>query len=457
MISKTIFREYDIRGIYNKDLFDEDGYSIGLAVGTTLMQKKENEIIVGYDNRKSSPKLINKLIKGLTDTGINVTNIGLATTPMVYFGRYKLKINPSIIVTASHNPKEYNGFKISYNGKNNCYGEEIQKLYNIIINNEIEFNDNKGEVKNIDISDDYSNFLIKDINIDNNKLKVIYDCGNGTTSIIADKVFSKLNINIKGIFNNSDPEFPNHHPDPNIEDNLSLLKQEVIKNNADIGFGFDGDGDRVGVIDNEGNFISIEKLMIIIWRDIYKKVKTKKGLFDVKCSKILEEELIKLGIKPIEGKTGTSYLQTNSFKYNIEFAGEYSGHTIFRDRFPGFEDAIYTALRIIEILSKNNLKIKDLLIGINTYYNTETLNFETTEEQKFMIIDKVYEYCQNKGYNISTIDGVKVIWDYGTALIRSSNTSPNITYRYEATSKEKLHEIENEFNNLLVKLKKEVK
>ena len=239
MINKVIFREYDIRGIYGQDLFDETAYLLGKAIAVKLKEKKYTKIIVGYDNRVSSVPLESNLVKGLVESGIEVTRIGTATTPMVYYARCLLGIKSSIVVTASHNPKEYNGFKISYNGINNCYGKEVKELYDLIIRNK--FLPGKGSVINKDIKEEYIKYITSSVNINNKDLKVIYDCGNGTTSIIANQIFEKLNIQSLGIFTDSDPDFPNHHPDPNVQANLQLLKAKVLEEKANIGIGYDGD------------------------------------------------------------------------------------------------------------------------------------------------------------------------------------------------------------------------
>lgn len=454
MISKTIFREYDIRGIYGKDLFDEDAYKIGLSIGYKLNEYNVPSIVVGYDNRYSSVSLEDNLVKGLVDSGVNVIRIGLATTPMVYFARINLNLKASVVVTASHNPKEYNGFKICFNGVNNACGNEIQELYDLIINNMALSKDKKGVIENKNIKESYINYILSDININNDKLKVVYDLGNGTTSVVANDIFDRLNANTIGIFNDSNPDFPNHHPDPNVKENLELLSKKVLEEKADIGVSYDGDGDRVGVIDEKGNYVTAEEFMILIWRSLYNKVEVKKGLYDVKCSKILSDELEKLGIEGILNKTGNCYLQMMSHKEHTPFSGEESGHTIFNDRFGGFEDAIYTSLRIIEIVSTSGKTISELLKGINYYYNTPMMNYRVTDESKFDIIEKIKEYCISNDYNINTIDGVKIINDDSSVLFRASNTSPNITYRYEATTEDKLKKLRNEFDILLDKFSK---
>lgn len=446
-INKLMFREYDIRGIYNDDINEEVAYLIGRAFASNLKKLGKNKTLVGYDNRSSSPTIEKNLVKGITDSGVDVLRLGLVTTPMYYFAWNFTNIKCGIMITASHNPKEYNGFKFSYNGIHNACGKDVYDLYDTIINNDFASGD--GKVETIDIKKEYIEFILKDIKLGDRKIKVAYDCGNGTTTVVAKDIFDSLNIDTTALFIDSDPEFPNHHPDPSVENNLKQLKEAVLQNKADLGVAFDGDGDRVGVVDEKGNMIAIDKFMIIIWRDIYNKVSNKKALFDVKCSKVLEDELVKLGIEPVCYRTGNSYMKKKSVEGNFPFGGELSGHVFFRDRFNGNDDGIYAALRLIEILTNTDKTISQLLEGINTYYNTNELKMHVDDTKKLELIEKVKKYCIDKNYNILTIDGVKVIFNDGSALVRASNTGPNITMRYEATSEERLKEIEKEFMDLL--------
>lgn len=453
-LNKLMFREYDIRGIWKKDIDEEISYHIGRAFATKLLSFKKNKMIVGYDNRLSSKIIENNLIRGLTDGGVDVVRLGLVTTPMYYYAWDKLDIKCGIMITASHNPKEYNGFKMSYNGIHNCFGKDVSDLYYVILNGI--YSEGNGQISNYDIKDEYIKMIHNHIDMGNNKLKVVYDCGNGTTSIVAKDIFgSNDNIEYIPLFADSDGTFPNHHPDPAVEENLSKLKEKVLEVNADCGIAFDGDGDRVGVVDNLGNMIPIDKFMIIIWRDIYDKVKNKKGFYDIKCSNVLRDELIKLGIEPIETRSGNSYTKMISYENDYPFGGELSGHLYFRDRFIGTDDGIYAGLRLVELLSKTNKRISELLEGITKYYSTPESKMPVEDSIKDDIINRVEEYCQNKGYNYSKTDGIKVLYDDGFALIRKSNTSPNITYRYEAKNEDRLKEIEREFNSLLDKLKEE--
>ena len=449
-VNSEMFREYDIRGIYGSDLSEEVAYLIGRAFGTKLRRLNIPSTVVAYDNRLSSVTLERGMVKGITECGIHVKRLGLATTPMCYFAANYLGDNSSMMITASHNPKEYNGFKFSYNGIHNAYGESVKEIYNIIESGD--FESGNGSYEDVDVTNEYIKLVIDKLDFGTRKIKVVYDPGNGTGSIIAGKIFSHLPmIESTGIFDTSDGNFPNHHPDPCVEDNLDVLKQKVVKLHADLGLGYDGDADRVGFVDEKGTFIPIDKFLIIMWKYLYDKVDKKECLYDVKCSKALEDELIKLGVKPVEFRTGNSYTRDASFKGNYPLSGELSGHVYFRDKFPGYDDGIYVGMRLIEMLSHTDKPLSFFLNDIVKYYSTPEIKYKVRDEIKFDIVNKMKEYAQSKNYNFITLDGVKVKFDDGFALVRASNTGPNITSRFEATTEERLNEIKNEFETELKK------
>ena len=454
-LNKYMFREYDIRGVYGKDIDEEVSYLIGKAFATKLVELGKDTTIIGYDNRISSPIIEKNLVKGITECGVNVVRLGLVTTPMYYYSWDLLNIKCGLMITASHNPKDDNGFKFSYNGIHNACGTSSLELYNIIMNNAFKSTGTTGTIKNVDIRDDYIKMITSGIKLGDRKLKVVYDCGNGTTCIVADKIFAafKDKLELIPLFNESDPTFPNHHPDPAVEENLAKLKAKVLETKADVGVAYDGDGDRVGAVNNLGQMIDIDKLMIIIWRELVKTDVPKKTFYDIKCSLALKEELDKLGVENEFYRTGNSYTKLKSYEGNYPFSGELSGHVFFRDRFSGNDDGIYASLRLIEILSNTDKKLSEMLDGISKYYSTPEIKIATSDDTKFQIIEKVKEYCQDKNYDILTIDGVKVFFKDGSALVRASNTGPNITSRFEAKSEERLEEIKTEFLDLLNKLK----
>ncbi len=451
-LCKDIFREYDIRGNFPNQIDEDTAYTIGLAFGTKMKELGHNNCVVGHDNRLSKEILTNALLKGITETGVDVIFLGLCTTPMYYYACIKLNTPRGVMITASHNPKDDNGFKFAYDETGNCRGKTIQEFLKLAKSGE--FSSGNGNITTYDIKDEYKELMRKSLDFGNRKVKVVIDPANGTTSIIAKEIYELFPIDLITINNESDATFPNHHPDPSIETNMKQLKKAVIENNADLGIGFDGDGDRVGFVSKQGNYIHADLFMIIVIRDIINKVNKKEFLYDVKCTKSLEDEIIKLGGKPICSRTGNSYTKGTVIEQNLPFGGEGSGHIYFNDKFPGFDSGIYAGLRMVEILSKTNKNMEELLEGINKYYSSIEMIVKTKEDIKFEVVNKVLEYVKEKGYNHITIDGVKVLFKDGWALVRASNTGPNLTIRYEANTEERLKEIEEEFNFLVEKYNK---
>lgn len=452
-IKKHIFRGYDIRGIYNEDLFEDTAYTIGKAYGTYLKQNfNKNKVIVGHDNRESSPILSNALIKGIISTGVDVVDLGLTTSPMIYYANILYKISAGIVVTASHSPKEYNGFKISFDEKGEICGDEIKEFMNFVLDSN--FIDGTGSIEKKEIKEEYINMIVSKFNF-KNKLKVVVDCGNGTASIVAKELFDRLNLDAEYIFCDSDPSFPNHHPDPAEAENMVFLQEAVLKTGAAVGIAFDGDCDRVGLVDDEGKILPSDYYMAILSKDILPKINIedkKKVIFDVSCSKTLSDEILKSGGEPIVFKTGNSFIKREMIKQELLFGGEISGHTFFYDKFYGFDDGIYAALRMIEILDNENTKLSKLESELVKYYSTPVLKLSVDEDKKANLVEKVKKYCLDKGYNTSVIDGARPEFEDSFAIIRMSNTSPKITVRFEATTKIRLKELEDEFLTLIDKL-----
>ena len=366
---------------------------------------------------------------------------------MYYYACIKLGVYSGLMITASHNPKDDNGFKFAFDESGNCKGQEIQDFLAFIKKGN--FTKGHGKVVNYSIRDAYLELFRTNLNFGPRRIKVVIDPGNGTTSIIAKELYEMFPIDLTVINGESDGHFPNHHPDPCVEKNLDQLKAKVEEIGADVGLGFDGDGDRLGVISNSLKYIATDKYMVIIIRDIINKVNKKEFLYDVKCSKTLSDEIEKLGGKGICYRTGNSYTKAAVRDNDLPFGGELSGHVYFRDRWPGFDSGLYAGLRLLEILSHTNKNVDDLLAGINEYYSTEELKFPSPDTKKFEVVAKVGEYAKEKGYNFLTIDGIKVLFDDGWALVRASNTGPNITARFESRTKSRLEEIENEFTSLV--------
>ena len=446
-MNPNIFREYDIRGTYPESINETVAYTIGRSYGSYLKEKLEQTTcIVSHDNRLSSPSLAAYLIKGITDSGLNVFNYGLTTTPMHYYARYIHNLF-GIMVTASHNPKDDNGFKFSFDNLANARGKMIEDFKNYTF--EGKFLSGVGTVSSGNITEKYVEYLRYGIELGNKKCKVIVDLGNGSTSIIARKILEKLNIDFDILFEENDGRFPNHHPDPIVEENLEALKNAVIKNKADCGIAFDGDGDRIGVVNELGQVIPTDHYMILIIRDMINKVKNKSFLYDVKCSKALEDEIKRLGGSPICYRTGASYTQAQTKELDLPFGGEYSGHVYFRDKIADVGSGIYAGLRLIEILSKTNQPLSTLLADIPKYHSTPEIKFASTDEMKFVVVKKIKEFCLNQKWVINTIDGVRVSFSTGWALVRASNTGPNITMRCEAETIEGLNNLKTIFTNLI--------
>ncbi len=446
-INENIFRGYDIRGKYPNELDDDTAYTIGLGFASYIKSLGKTTCVVGYDNRLSSPALHTALVTGLVEAGLDVICLGECTTPMYYYACIKLGVYSGLMITASHNPKDDNGFKFAFDESGNCKGQEIQDFLAFIKKGN--FTKGHGKVVNYSIRDAYLELFRTNLNFGPRRIKVVIDPGNGTTSIIAKELYEMFPIDLTVINGESDGHFPNHHPDPCVEKNLDQLKAKVEEIGADVGLGFDGDGDRLGVISNSLKYIATDKYMVIIIRDIINKVNKKEFLYDVKCSKTLSDEIEKLGGKGICYRTGNSYTKAAVRDNDLPFGGELSGHVYFRDRWPGFDSGLYAGLRLLEILSHTSKNVDDLLAGINEYYSTEELKFPSPDTKKFEVVAKVGEYAKEKGYNFLTIDGIKVLFDDGWALVRASNTGPNITARFESRTKSRLEEIENEFTSLV--------
>lgn len=447
-INTLMFKEYDIRATYPEEINENVAYIIGKSYGTYLQKYfNYNKCVVGYDNRLSGPSLHQELIKGLLETGINVIDYGMVTTPMHYLTRYKENC-PGITITASHNPKDDNGFKFSFDHQTNARGEMIRNFRDFTLKGS--FIEGQGILEHRSIKKDYLNFMKKNIDLGNKPLKVVVDPGNGVTTTICKEVFSLFpSIDVTYICDENDGTFPNHHPDPAVESNLTMLKESVIETKADLGIAYDGDGDRVGFIDNKGLYVPADTFMYIISKYLMPFLKNKTILYDLKCSKALEDEIIRLGGIPLCYRTGTSYTEAKVKEDNIEFGGEYSGHIFFQDRDVTIGCGIYAGLRMCEVLSKSNETMNELYQDMNHYYKTPEIKIKTSNELKFDIIDKVLEYVKNKQYNYMNIDGVKVLYPFGWALIRASNTGPDITIRFEAETEEQLNKIQEEFTNLV--------
>lgn len=467
-MNNNIFRQYDIRGIVGKDINEDLAYNLGIAFGTYL--KKVNPdakwVSVGKDGRLNSDSLAYSITKGITITGLNVYDIGLCPTPLQYFSIFHLNLDGGIMVTGSHNPPEYNGFKISV-GKETIFGENIQKLRRIIEEKAFIKNIQKGSIESFDINNEYKSFMKKKFSYlsDNNyrKLKVIIDAGNGTGGIVAPEIIQAMGCEIIPLYCEPDGRFPNHHPDPTVVDYIKDLIDTTIKEKADIGIGYDGDADRIGVVDNQGDIIWGDQLIVILSRDILKRKPGSIFVGDVKCSQTVFEDIEKNGGKAIMWKTGHSLVKNKMKEEKAVLAGEFSGHIFIADDYFGFDDALYTSFRIIEIMKKSGLNLKELLSGIPKLYHTPEIRIECEENIKTKIVNSIVKNFKNylsSGQsslpikNIFDIDGVRVIFEKGWGLIRASNTQPVIVMRFEAEDQDSLDTykqfMENELNKLQI-------
>lgn len=448
-IDEKIFREYDIRGIYGTDLDENVAYTLGRSFASYIALKGQNKVIVGYDNRFSSPILYEALVKGLQESGANVISLGLVTTPMYYFAKKKLAIESGLMITASHNPKEYNGFKISFDLIGNAYGKLITDFRDST--NSHNFNNGVGSLITYDITNEYLELIKNSLLMGDRKVKVVVDCGNGTGSIIIKKVLDMLNVEYYLLNCESDPNFPNHQPDPCVPENQQQLARKVVELGYDMGFGVDGDADRVGIVDEKGNILNTDYYSILMYR--YTNIPDKRAIYDVKSSRVLIDELNRLGYTHKMNRTGNSYMnmEINNGKYL--YGGEFSGHVWFSDRFMGFDDGIYAGLRALELISRSKYNLSDLLQGTNKYFSTPELKVKVTEETKFKIVEEFKKYCLEKGYKFEDVDGVRVEFTNGWALVRASNTGPHLTLRYEATTEAELNALKTEFDNVINSLK----
>lgn len=444
---KEIFKAYDIRGKFPDEINRDVAYTIGKAYGTKLLSIGKNKCIVGYDNRESSIELSLSLSLGILSTGVDVINLGLVTTPMAIYSKEVLKIPSYVMVTASHNPKDDNGFKFSFDESGNVKGDDIDKFYDLVISGN--FKEGMGKFSRYNVEKDYLELFRRGINLGDKKLKVVIDLANGTTSCIARELFEQFDIDLTIINEESDSSFPNHHPDPCVAANQKQLQDKVLELHADLGIGFDGDGDRCGIVDNLGHIIPTDIYMAIMCKDIILNNEDKRILYDVKCSNALKDEIVKWGGIPICYRTGASYTMAKVIDDNILFGGEYSGHVFFNDRIPVIGSGIYAGLRMVEVLSKTDKKLSDLVDSISKYYSTEEIKIHSPNDIKDRVIEDIKKYCINMRFNIDLTDGVKIIRPDSWALIRVSNTGPNITVRFEADTEDKLFLIKREFTNLV--------
>ncbi len=450
MYDPVIFREYDIRGIYGKQFDKNFAYDLGRGFVQYLQKqsnKKKLKISLGHDARLSGTEIKASLSQGLRDSGADVVYIGLVTSPISYFSTFEVPgVDGALMITGSHNPPDYNGFKVSA-GRHTIFGEEIQALEKMV--HAKDFPSGSGQEESLNILPKYLDRYIREFG-QLKQIKVVLDGGNGAAGCIMKKLYQSVGLDPIVLFEEPDGTFPNHHPDPTVDKNLEDLKKEVKRHGAVVGIGFDGDADRIGIVDHTGRMIYGDELMVLISRSVLSKIKGGKVIGDVKCSDRMYEDIQKNGGVPIMWKTGHSLIKEKIRAEKAPFGGEMSGHIFFSDRNYGYDDALYAGLRICEILSVTGKTVPELLEGLPPAFNTPELRIDTTEEKKVLIVDKLKQAFSSSraavnSYKVNLLDGIRVSYPDGWALARASNTQPVLVLRYESQTEEGLHRIRKEF------------
>lgn len=429
MLKPTIFREYDIRGIADVEMLSPDIELLGKAIGTYLQQRTGPQINLGRDVRLSGQRLHDALLAGLLSTGCHVTDIGIVPTPLLYFSVYKMHAEGGIMITGSHNPSDYNGFKMMA-GHASVYGDDIQQIRRIMESGD--FSTGVGSVTSADIAPEYIAEIATQFSNLPRKVKVVVDAGNGTAGPVVGPLLARIpNLEVTELFFEPDGRFPNHHPDPTVPENLKHLSAKVRETGSDLGIAFDGDTDRIGAVDENGDVVYGDMLLLIYAREILTRKPGSKFIGEVKCSQVMYDEIARLGGQPIMYKTGHSLIKTKMKQEHAELAGEMSGHMFFADRYYGFDDAMYGACRLIEILSHSGKPLSAQLAGLPAPLSTPELRVDTTDEAKFEIVARLADRYK-KTHQVVDVDGVRVLFPHGWGLVRASNTQPVLVMRFEA-------------------------
>jgi len=450
-VNQRIFREYDIRGIVGQDLTVDVAELVGRAYATLGQEKGLKTVAVGWDGRLTSPELRDRLIAGLTAGGLNVVDIGVCATPLLYFSLFERDVDGGIMITGSHNAAEYNGFKMCM-GKNALYGEGIQRLLQIVDSGN--YSSGTGTVITAPIISDYLAYLKKSFaSLDASGIHVVIDCGNGAASLVAKQALEQLGCTVTGLYCELDGRFPNHHPDPTVVDNLQDLIHAVKQHGAHVGIGYDGDADRIGAIDEQGNILWGDRLLLLFARDVLTSLPGSTFISEVKASQLLYDDIEKRGGRGIMWKTGHSIIKAKMKEEQAVLAGEMSGHMFFDDRYFGYDDAVYDSCLLVEILAKTRQSLSSLLADVPQTSVTPEIRVECADEHKFQLVDAVIERIQHLAKvphpdqpsltitKILTIDGIRVTFEEGWGLIRASNTQPALVLRFEASTPQHLQRI----------------
>ena len=445
-INPRIFREYDIRGIVGQDLDDQLVEVLGRAMGTYFLGRGMRDAALGRDCRLSSPSFAAALTKGLLSTGCGVTDLGTIPTPLLYFAVFEEKKEAGVMITGSHNPPEHNGFKMMA-GEETLYGQSIQDIYGVIRRGR--FAEGKGAAKALDIVPRYASYIADRVRLAK-KLRVVVDAGNGTGGAVAVPLLERLGCEVQPLYCEMDGRFPNHHPDPTLPEAMADLIRTVRETGADLGIAYDGDADRIGVVDDLGRLIWGDQLMIVFARDILPSHPGAAVISEVKASKVLYDEIAKLGGRPIMWRTGHSLIKKKIREEKAVLAGEMSGHIFFADRWFGFDDAIYASVRLLEILSRTGQKLSALLSDLPRTFSTPEIRIYASDEVKFKIVDEVRKELAGRG-KVIDIDGVRAVYPRGWGLVRASNTQAVIVLRFEAETEKDLAAIQAEIRGILAR------
>jgi phosphomannomutase/phosphoglucomutase len=439
-LNPTIFREYDIRGIVDQDITEEVMTRLGHAYGAYMQGcLKTNRIAIGRDGRTHSKRLSDAIVRGVTDCGLHVVDLGQVPSPVVYYAAATMDIDGFLVITASHNTSEYNGLKVGV-GNAAIYGQEIQRVLQIALAGEFPISENKGEVTDFDILPQYVKDVTGRFNIPR-KLKVVVDGGNGPSGPIAVPVFEQLGCEVIPLFCDVDGTFPNHHPDPTKAENLQDIIAKVKETGADLGIAFDGDGDRIGGCDETGDPLPGDRLLALYARQVLADVPGAKIIGEVKCSRGMYEDIRKHGGDAIMYRTGHSLIKAKMKEIGAEIAGEMSGHIFFKHRWYGFDDAIYAGARLIEIVAENGQTLSQLLSSIPKRPSTPEMEVKTTDETKFDVVEKAKQFFVDQGLDVVTVDGARIEFPDGWGLLRASNTAPKLVVRVEADTEARKNEV----------------
>lgn len=439
-MNQHIFREYDIRGLVGEDLNAETVAILARAIGTYFRRGDVKNVSLGFDARASSPVFRDLLAHGFNEAGLNVLDVGMVPTPLLYYSLFTENVDAGVMITGSHNPAEFNGFKICL-GKSTIHGGQIQEIKQIALSGDFA-EGGAGSCEEKNIVDNYIDFVVENIEFGSRKIKVVVDAGNGIGGTVGAPLYKKLGCEVVELFIEPDSRFPNHHPDPTVEENMRHAVEAVRESNADLAIAFDGDGDRIGVVDENGRVIWGDELMMIFSRSILEKIPGATFIAEVKCSQRLYDDIEQRGGKAIMWKAGHSLIKSKMKETGAALAGEMSGHIFFADRFFGFDDAIYSGARLLEILSKTDQPFSSFLADLPPAFNTPEIRIDCPEDQKFKVVSRLTDEFK-KTNKVIDIDGARILFDDGWGLVRASNTQAILVLRFEAENQQALERIQN--------------